>query len=86
MILFYISVATEGIEDVVIIKTIPTSRIFQCTGMLRKPNVVPFCAIAKVCTGCYGSRWSKEGLIEKLLFKWSLKGYNGNTEEKVGCV
>lgn len=48
MIMFYISVATEGIDNVMIIKTVAISRSFQSTGMLRKPNIVPFCAITVI--------------------------------------
>lgn len=48
MIIFYISVAMEGIEDVIIIKTVPTSRSFQSIGMCRKSNIMPFCATAEL--------------------------------------
>lgn len=57
----------------------------QVYGMLRKPNIVSFGAIAMACVGCYGSRQSKETSIEKLPFKLNLKGLTGNTEG-VGCV
>lgn len=62
MVVFYISVATENIEDAVIIKTVPASRSFQSTGMLRKPNTVPFGLLLWVLW----SRTRRESLIEKL--------------------
>lgn len=49
MVVFYISVAIENIEDAMIIKPVPASRIFQPTGMLRKPSTVPFGLL------CYGA-------------------------------
>lgn len=60
MIIFYISVTTEDIEDVIIMKTMPTSRNFQSTGMFKNPKIVPFCTIAKFSVGWYGSRQGGE--------------------------
>lgn len=74
MIMFYISVATEGIDDIMIIKTVPASRTFRSTGMLSKHSVVPFCAIAKLYTGQYRNRQNREGLGEKPLFTLNFPG------------
>lgn len=60
MIIFYISVATEGIEDVIIMKTMPTSKSFQSTSMFENPKIMPFCTIAKFSVGWYGSRQGGE--------------------------
>lgn len=72
IIMFYILVATEDIEDIRI-RLFQLQEAFQSTGMLSKPNIMPFCAIAKLCAGWYGSRKSREDLIEKILFTLNLQ-------------